>query len=151
MKYVVSSQEKLQNFPIYSMHFDMDSFILYNAEIFPTTGVKILASTQGKSIDEESIAQTLEIAEIIDITDTQGEPHKTENPNLPTKQVSKTPDASCNRENLWYLEFDGSINKLGEGAGIWIHNMQNDCWVKLCSFNLVVVLTQLFNLSIRCP
>jgi len=126
MKYVVSSQEKPQNFPIYSMHFDMDSFILYNAQVCPPTDVKILASTQGKSINEESIAQTLEIAEIIDITDTQGEPHKTENPNLPAKQIFKAPYASCNQEILWYLEFDGSVNKLGAGAAIWIHNMQND-------------------------
>lgn len=32
MKYVDSSQEKPQNFPIYSIHSNMDSFILYNAE-----------------------------------------------------------------------------------------------------------------------
>jgi len=32
MKYVVSSQERPQNFPIYSVHFDIDSFILYNDE-----------------------------------------------------------------------------------------------------------------------
>lgn len=32
MKYVVSSQARPQNFPIYSMHSDIDSFILYNAE-----------------------------------------------------------------------------------------------------------------------
>ena len=31
MKYMVSSEEKPQNFPIYSMYLDMDSFILYNA------------------------------------------------------------------------------------------------------------------------
>jgi len=43
MKYVLSSQEKPQNFPIYSMHSDMDSFILYNAEIDPPTDVKVLA------------------------------------------------------------------------------------------------------------
>ena len=45
---------------------------------------------------------------------------------MPTKQVSKTPNASCNQEILWYLEFDGLVNKLGAGAGIWINNMQND-------------------------
>lgn len=32
MKYVVSSQERPQNFPIYSMHSDIDSIILYNVE-----------------------------------------------------------------------------------------------------------------------
>lgn len=30
------------------------------------------------------------------------------------------------QETLWYLEFDGSVNKLGAGAGVWIHNTQND-------------------------
>lgn len=32
MKYVVSSKERPQNFPIYLVHSDMDSFILYNVE-----------------------------------------------------------------------------------------------------------------------
>jgi len=32
MKYVVSSQGRPQNFPIYSVHSDIDSFILYNVE-----------------------------------------------------------------------------------------------------------------------
>ena len=126
MKYVVNSQEKPQNFPIYSMHSDMDSFILYNAEICPPTDVKVLALAQGKGKNEESSAQTQENYEIIGITDTHGKPHKTENPNLPTKQIFKTPDASCNQEILWYLEFDGSVNKLGVGTRIWIHKMEND-------------------------
>ena len=32
MKLMVSSAEKPQNYPIYSMHYDMDSFILCNSE-----------------------------------------------------------------------------------------------------------------------
>jgi len=91
----------------------------------PPANDKILASAQGRSITEESIAQDLEIAEIIDTTDTLGKRHKIENPNLSTRQVFKTPDAGCNQEIFWYLEFDGSVNKLGAGAGVWIHNMQN--------------------------
>ena len=27
---------------------------------------------------------------------------------------------------MWHLEFDGSVNKLGVGAGIWIQNVEND-------------------------
>jgi len=54
----------------------MDSFILFNAKICPPTDDKILVSTQGKSINEKSIPQTLEIAKITDITDTRGKPHK---------------------------------------------------------------------------
>ena len=44
MKYVVSSQEKPENFPIYSVHSDMDSFILYNAETDLPTELEALAS-----------------------------------------------------------------------------------------------------------
>ena len=43
MKYMVSSQEKPQNFPIYSIHTDMDSFILFNNDSRPLTDVKPLA------------------------------------------------------------------------------------------------------------
>lgn len=52
MKYVVSSQEKPQNFPIYSIHSDMDSFILYNAEMCPKTETKLLETAQTTSINE---------------------------------------------------------------------------------------------------
>jgi hypothetical protein len=30
MKYMVSRQEKMHNYPLYSPHYDLDSFILYN-------------------------------------------------------------------------------------------------------------------------
>jgi len=30
------------------------------------------------------------------------------------------------QEITWYLEFDGSVNKLGAGAGVWIHNTHNN-------------------------
>lgn len=37
-----------------------------------------------------------------------------------------TPNASQDQEILWYLEFDGSVNKLGDGPGVCIHNSQNN-------------------------
>jgi len=40
MKYVVSSEEKPQNFPIYSIHSNMDSFILFNDDTNPLTDDK---------------------------------------------------------------------------------------------------------------
>jgi len=46
MKYVVSSQEKPHNFPIYSMHSDMDSFIIYSAEANPQNHVNVLTFEQ---------------------------------------------------------------------------------------------------------
>ena len=59
MKYVVSSQDKPQNFPIYSVHLDMDSFILYNAEICPKSDPKFLETAQTKNINEQSSDQNL--------------------------------------------------------------------------------------------
>ena len=44
MKYVVSSLEKPQNFPIYSVHSDMDSFILHNVETNPSDTLEFLAT-----------------------------------------------------------------------------------------------------------
>jgi len=84
MKYIVSSEEKPQKFPIYSMHSDMDSFMLYNAE----------------NENKEIIAKDLK--------------YKT------------TDNENIFHESLWHLEFDGLVNKLGVGAGVWIYNMENN-------------------------
>jgi len=118
----------------------MDSFILYNAEIFPPTKYKVLALAQEKVINEKSSVQIQEIYVANNTIDTQRRPHETKNPNLPTKQIFKTPNARCNQEILWCLEFDGSVNKLGAGAGIWIHNMENDHAVG-----------HAYRLNFRCP
>lgn len=126
MKYVVSSQEKPQNFPIYSIHSDMDSFILFNVDICSPTDDKPLALEQKICINEESVAQNLETVEIIDVTGIQGKLRETENSNLPTKKMITTPGTDHKQEILWYLEFDGSVNKLGVGAGVWIYKTQND-------------------------
>ena len=126
MKYVVSSQEKPQNFPIYSMHSDMDSFILYNAENNPSIDVKVLAIGQEEIIHQNSSLQIQEISMNNDISDTQEKPDETKNPDFPSRQIAKTPNTNYEHEILWYLEFDGSVNKLGAEAGIWVHNLEND-------------------------
>jgi len=46
-----------------------------------------------------------------DISDTQEKPDETKNPDFPSKQISNTPDTNSEHEILWYLGFDGSINK----------------------------------------
>ena len=61
MKYVVRSEEKPQNFPIYSIHSDMDYFILFNDNTSPPTNDKPLSLEQGTYINEESVANTHEI------------------------------------------------------------------------------------------
>jgi len=68
----------------------MDSFILYNAEIYTPTDIKALALEQEKFINEKSSVQTQEISEMMDITDTQEKLEETKNPDFPSKQISKT-------------------------------------------------------------
>jgi len=126
MKYVVSSEEKPQNFPIYSIHSDMDSFILFNADSCAPTDDKPLALEQEICINEESMAQNLGATAITDATSLQDKLHETESSNLPTPKMTKTPNTDQKQEILWYLEFDGSVNKLGAGVGVWIHNTQTD-------------------------
>jgi hypothetical protein len=63
MKYVVSSQEKPQNFPIYSVHSDMDSFILYNAETNPSNTLEVLAAEPKEIKKEKSSVHIQEISD----------------------------------------------------------------------------------------
>jgi len=126
MKYVVSSQEKPQNFPIYSIHSDMDSFILYNVNMCTKTDAKLLVAAQTEGLNEQPAAQNQKIVDMIDTTKENDTSNDLQEPNLPMVQRSKTLNANLDHETLWYLEFDGSVNKLGAGAGVWIHNMQND-------------------------
>lgn len=118
MKYMVSSEENPQNFPIYSIHSDMDSFILFNDDDRPPTGDKPLHLEQEACVSEESVTHTQKTGKTINATSTQEEPPETENSKLPTPIMISTPNANQNQEILWYLEFDGSVNKLGAGAGV---------------------------------
>ena len=126
MKYVVSSEENPQNFPIYSIHSDMDSFILFNDDGCPPTKDKPLDLEQETCINEESISQKLETTEMINGIDIQDKRYETQNSKLPTPKIIEAPNTKQEQEILWYLEFDGSLNKLGAGAGVWIHNRQNN-------------------------
>ena len=38
------------------------------------------------------------------------------------EQIIKSPSQ---QDILWFLEFDGSVNKLGARAGVWVHNKEN--------------------------
>lgn len=71
MKYVVSSQEKPQNFPIYSIHSDLNSCILFNAETNPLAEVKILTLEQAEISNKNSSAHILEISENNDTSEYQ--------------------------------------------------------------------------------
>ena len=101
MKYVVSSQEKPQKFPIYSIHSDLDSFILYNADMCPKSDVKFLEATQTQGMDEQSGAQDQKFLHMIDATNENDIEHDFQEPNLPIIQDSKTLKASHGQEISW--------------------------------------------------
>ena len=115
IKYVVSSQEKPQNFPIYSVHSDMDSFIIYNVEIDPPHTIKVIADEIEKISNERSSVWIQQISENHDTSDKSEE---TKKPDLPIKQIPETPDTNYEHEMHWYLEFDGFVNKLGARARV---------------------------------
>ena len=47
--------------------------------------------------------------------------------NTELKQKNKAPENdNIFHESMWHLDFDGSVNKLGAGAGVWIHNLENN-------------------------
>lgn len=84
MKYMISSEEKPQKFPIYYMHSNIDSFILYNIE---NDKKEITAKDlQYKIVDNENIFH----------------------------------------DSLWHLDFDGYVNRLGVGVGMWVINIENN-------------------------
>jgi hypothetical protein len=94
MKYMVSSQEKPHNYPLYSAHSDMDSFILYNDDDM-----------------EEQIAQleedTLDLKEGQEISEEKG------------KEIVISEELST---DFWSMDFDGVVRKEGDGVGVWLHN-----------------------------
>jgi len=85
-----------------------------------------LAFQQEICINEESVAQSIGTIETIDATNIQNKLHETKNSNFPTPKMITTPNTDHKHEILWYIEFNGSVNKLGAGAGVWMHNTQND-------------------------
>ena len=47
-----------------------------------------------------------------------------ENPTELTDKRLKIMDDYIGHEALWHLDFDGSVNKFGAGAGVWITNIE---------------------------
>jgi hypothetical protein len=88
MKYMVNNQEKPHNYPLYSAHFDLDSFILYNDG---DTGEQI-AQLEKDTFDPK------EGQEI-----TEAERKK----NVISEELPA---------DFWSMDFDGAVRKEGAGA-----------------------------------
>ena len=94
MKYMVSSQEKPHNYPLYSAHSDLDSFILYH----------------DSHTEEQDTQMTEEDTNRNESTE-RGEATKIEN------EIADDFPAE-----FWSMDFDGAVSKEGAGAGVWLHN-----------------------------
>jgi ribonuclease HI len=94
MKYMVSSQEKPHNYPLYSAHSDLDSFILYN--------------------DGHTEEQDTQLTE--DVTSQDEGPESGEAAKMENEITEDFP------ADFWSMDFDGAVSKEGAGAGVWLHN-----------------------------
>lgn len=79
MKYLVSSQEKPQYFPIYLVHSDMDSFIMYNAETNSTNNEPVLAAKPKEIKKGKTSVQIEEISDTNDDSDNKGKSNENKN------------------------------------------------------------------------
>ena len=94
MKYMVSSQEKPHNYPLYSAHSDLDSFILYHDSHTEEQDTQMTEEDTNQNEGTES-----------------GEATKIEN------EIADDFPAE-----FWSMDFDGAVSKEGAGAGVWLHN-----------------------------
>ena len=125
MKYMVNSEEKPQNFPIYAVHSDIDSYILFNDNSGLINDDEIKTLKQDQDINEQAVAPGIKLIQSSDenvLKDKLNEKPELQLTILDHREVIKSP---LEQEILWFLEFDGSVDKLGAGAGVWIHNKQN--------------------------
>ena len=100
---MVSSEEKPQNFPLYSIHIDMDSFILFNDDIYPSIVDKPLVLEQQAHINQETISHTQRNVTTTNTTSLQEEPSQMEHSNLPDPKITETLNTNPKQEITWYL------------------------------------------------
>ena len=98
MKYMVSSKDKPHNYPLYYVHSNLDSFILYNDGDIG----KHIANLENDVYNiEEDKTYFEEYKKIMVESDKQNEP-------------------------LWSLDFDGVVSKEGSGGGVWVSNSKKN-------------------------
>jgi hypothetical protein len=97
MKYMVSSQEKPLNYPLYSAHSELDSFILYNDGDTGEKNPQLAEETSGPDEGQEII----EVARMKTVITEE----------LPI--------------DFWSMDFDGAVSKEGAEVGVWLHNHRN--------------------------
>ena len=138
MKFLVSSLEKPENLPLYSLHTDLDSFILCNDESSEGSESKnrdtnketepmdfnIMATLDSEESDIENFQQCTE-------TKTQSKPEIECSQLMSHPSQAHTPhqernDVRPKSQHLWEMNFDGSCTRKTVGAGVWVHNTESD-------------------------
>jgi len=125
MKYMVSSEEKPQNFPIYAVNSDIDSYILFNDNSghINDKETKEVKKAEDKNEQTAPKIKLIQSSEEIVPKNKPNEKPQLQLTNFAHKETIKSP---LEQELLWCMEFDGSVNKLGAGAGVWIYNKQDN-------------------------
>jgi hypothetical protein len=94
MKYMVGSQEKPHNYPLYSAHSDLDSFIIYNNGDLEEKITQL----------EDDVPDPKDDTMIVEVR----KPMVEENEGL--------------LADFWRMEFNGVVSKEGSRSGVWMHN-----------------------------
>ena len=144
MKFLVSSPEKPENSPLYSVHTDLDSFILYNDQSLGEPESDCINTSKDTEPMDFSIMATLE--EYNEENHRQGTENRTQSEpgtqcsqpishtlqtNTPCEeqgspQPSTNPPTQHNGEPLWEMNFDGSCTINNAGVGVWLRNTEDD-------------------------
>ena len=132
MKYMVSSEEKPQNFPIYAVHSDIDSYILFN--------------DNSGHINEDETKEIRQAEDKNELAAQEIKPIQSSEEIVPKKKPNKKPQLQltnfAHRENinspwkqelLWFVEFDGSVNKLGAACSF----LSSVCLISLVSSSFI--------------
>jgi hypothetical protein len=94
MKYMVSSQEKPHNYPLYSAHSNLDLFILYNDGHTEEQDTQLMEDLSRQDEGPKNI----EVAQM---------------KNMITEELPA---------DFWSMDFDRAVSKEGARAGVWLHN-----------------------------
>ena len=100
----------------------IDSYIIFNDNSFLTNDDDTKTLKQDQDFNEQAAAPEIKLIQSSDKTvlkDKLNEELELQLTIPDRKEVIKSP---LEQDILWFLEFDGSVNKLGAGAGVWIHN-----------------------------
>ena len=133
MQYTVTSQDRLQNSPLYAASTSLDSFIMFNDEELTEQFVSIESTAEAK--EEENNAQVPKrsiVSEDPSKLNTGLELHVINplNLKLDSQQDNPQPDEKLEESNdtksihqtenlpLWTMYFDGSCTKTNAGAGV---------------------------------